>query len=58
MSPALLASRLRELEAAGIIALTEAGASLDEVVGAFAKWGQTWLDEQTALYNASIDHLM
>jgi DNA-binding HxlR family transcriptional regulator len=72
ISPALLASRLRELEAVGIVeraqvkngsdlyeyALTEAGKALGEVVGAFAKWGQTWLDEQTSLDNASIDHLM
>lgn len=72
MSPALLAQRLRELEAAGIVerlpmnngtelyeyTLTDAGKSLGDVVGAFAKWGQTWLDEQTALDNASIDHLM
>ncbi len=72
MSPALLALRLRELEAVGIVerlpvqgaadlyeyVLTDAGTALGEVVGAFAKWGQTWLDEHTALDNASIDHLM
>ena len=72
MSPALLALRLRELEAVGIVerqqvrngtdlyeyALTEAGRSLGDVVGALAKWGQTWLDEQTALDNATVDHLM
>jgi DNA-binding HxlR family transcriptional regulator len=72
MSPALLTLRLRELETVGIVerrpvkngtdlyeyALTEAGGSLGEVVEAMGKWGQTWLDEHTALDNASIDHLM
>jgi DNA-binding HxlR family transcriptional regulator len=72
MSPALLSRRLKELEMTGIVdrkrlrgggdlyeyKLTEAGGALGEVVKAFAVWGQTWVEEQATLDNASIDHLM
>jgi DNA-binding HxlR family transcriptional regulator len=72
MSPALLSRRLKELEMTGIVdrrrlrgsgdlyeyKLTEAGAALGEVVKVFAVWGQTWVEEQATLDNASIDHLM
>jgi DNA-binding HxlR family transcriptional regulator len=72
MSPALLSQRLRELEDAGLVArvpqrkggelheyaLTEAGLALGPVVQAFAAWGQTWMEEQATLDNASVDHLM
>ncbi len=72
MSPALMSQRLRELEDAGIVArvprrkggelyeytLTEAGRALGPVVQAFAAWGQTWMEEQATLDNASVDHLM
>jgi DNA-binding HxlR family transcriptional regulator len=72
MSPALLSNRLRELELSGIVRrkrvagggdvyeyqMTEAGRALGEVVKAFAIWGQTWVEEQATLDNASIEHLM
>jgi DNA-binding HxlR family transcriptional regulator len=72
MSPALLSQRLRELEEAGIVmrvpqrkggelheyALTEAGLALGPLVQAFGTWGQTWMEEQATLDNASVDHLM
>jgi len=72
MSPALLSLRLTELADAGVVArrplgiagdphayvLTEAGAALGDVVGAFAVWGQTWMERQATLDNASPDHLM
>jgi DNA-binding HxlR family transcriptional regulator len=72
MSPALMSQRLRELEAAKIVAripqrkggelyeytLTEAGQALGPVVQAFAGWGQAWIEEQATLDNASVDSLM
>ncbi len=72
MSPALLSQRLRELEQVGIVArvpqrkggelheyaLTEAGRALGPLVQSFAAWGQTWMEEQATLDNASVDHLM
>jgi DNA-binding HxlR family transcriptional regulator len=72
MSPALLSQRLRELEDAGVVmripqrkggelheyALTEAGRALEPLVQAFGAWGQTWMEEQATLDNASVDHLM
>jgi DNA-binding HxlR family transcriptional regulator len=72
ISPALLSQRLRELEASAIVKrvrisnggdlygyeLTEAGRALGLVVRSFAEWGQTWIDEQAALENADVDHLI
>jgi DNA-binding HxlR family transcriptional regulator len=72
ISPALLSQRMKELEKAGVVArkrargsadlyeytLTEAGKALGSVVEPFAVWGQTWIEKQATLDNASIDHLM
>ena len=72
MSPALLSQRLKELEEAGVVArkrvrgsndlyqytLTDAGRALGSVMEPFAVWGQTWMEKQATLDNASIDHLM
>lgn len=66
MSPALLSKRLKELEAACIVArtpiagepgvheyrLTEAGWELKPIVEAFGNWGQRWIESR-----ASLEHL-
>jgi DNA-binding HxlR family transcriptional regulator len=65
MSPALLAKRLRELEAAGVVArkpsrrgpenheygLTEAGRELGPVIDAIGAWGQRWIETEATLKN-------
>lgn len=61
MSPTLLSTRLKQLEAAGIISvmprpggqnlyqLTEAGRDLREVVMALGVWGQKWVESKLSL---------
>src|SRR3954470_21780924 len=56
MSPALLSQRLKELEAAGVLArkpagvgapeyhLTQSGRELRPLVEAFGIWGQRWIE--------------
>jgi DNA-binding HxlR family transcriptional regulator len=65
MSPALLSKRLKDLEAAGIIArsplpgdpdlyeyrLTGAGRELRRVVEAVGEWGQRWVSTEASLGN-------
>jgi DNA-binding HxlR family transcriptional regulator len=65
MSPTLLSSRLKELEAAGIIdmivdsagpglheyQLTESGRDLGAVIEAVGIWGQRWVDTDLSLEN-------
>ncbi len=64
MSPTLLSTRLKELEAAGILrkmpeadgnasayVLTEAGRELGEVIEAVGIWGQRWVDAEVTLEN-------
>lgn len=72
MSPTLLAKRLRELEAAGIVerhpapddpghqayVLTEAGRDLRPVVEAVGGWGQKWIDSEPSLDNIDPGLLM
>jgi DNA-binding HxlR family transcriptional regulator len=63
MSPALLSKRLKDLEAAGVVArspvagdpdlyeytLTAAGKDLGQVVGAIGAWGQRWVTTESSL---------
>jgi DNA-binding HxlR family transcriptional regulator len=61
MSPTLLSTRLKELEAAGIVSvsfgpggqntyhLTEAGRDLKDVVMAMGSWGQKWIESKLSL---------
>jgi len=63
MSPALLSKRLKDLEAAGVVArsrvagepdlheytLTAAGKDLGRVVGAIGEWGQRWITTDSSL---------
>jgi DNA-binding HxlR family transcriptional regulator len=72
MSPALLAKRLRDLEAAGVVrrvpvpdepnvsayALTEAGRDLAGVVEAVGRWGQRWVSAELSLQNLDAALLM
>ncbi len=72
MSPTLLAQRLRELEAAGIIerralrsekgifeySLTESGRDLRLVVEAMGFWGQKWVEARQSLKNLDPSLLM
>jgi DNA-binding HxlR family transcriptional regulator len=72
MSPTLLAQRLRELEAAGIVErrplqrdkaifeyhLTESGRDLRSVVEAMGFWGQKWVEAQQSLENLDPSLLM
>jgi len=65
MSPALLSKRLKDLEAAGIVArsktssgpdffeyqLTDAGKDLQKVVEAVGTWGQRWIETKASLDN-------
>lgn len=58
MSPSLLSKRLKELDAAGVIAtrpnaagvaeyhLTEAGQEFEPLVMSMGKWGQRWVESQ------------
>lgn len=72
MSPALLSQRLKELEAAGIVArrrsksdrgvfeyhLTDAGQELKPLVEAFGFWGQRWIETEPSLENLDVTLLM
>lgn len=72
MSPALLAKRLRDLEAAGIITraplageaeiheyrLTSAGRDLKPVIEAIGIWGQKWVESEASLQNLDPNLLM
>jgi DNA-binding HxlR family transcriptional regulator len=72
MSPTLLSQRLRELEAAGIVArrklksqrgvfeyhLTEAGRDLRPIVEGIGFWGQRWVETQLSLKNLDPSLLM
>jgi DNA-binding HxlR family transcriptional regulator len=72
MSPTLLAQRLRELEAAGIVErrplrtekgvfeyhLTEPGRDLRQVVEAMGFWGQKWVEARQSLKNLDPSLLM
>ena len=70
MSPALLAQRLRDLQAAGIIArvttpagpaeyhLTEAGRELGPIVDAFGVWGQRRVQPELSLQHLDVQLLM
>ncbi len=72
MSPALLAKRLRELQAAGIVdrtpvpaepgifeyVLTPAGHDLKPAVDAIGSWGQRWVETKPTLENLDPELLM
>jgi len=72
MSPALLSRRLKELEAAGIVAreastsdaavfeyhLTESGRELGPLVEAFGIWGQRRIEADLSLQHLDVDLLM
>jgi DNA-binding HxlR family transcriptional regulator len=72
MSPALLAKRLRDLEAAGVVErvpvggepgareyrLTPAGRDLKPVVEAIGVWGQRWIESEPSLENLDPELLM
>jgi DNA-binding HxlR family transcriptional regulator len=72
MSPALLSQRLKELEAAGIVAraasgadpavseyrLTESGRELGPLVEAFGIWGQRRIETKLSLQHLDVDLLM
>ncbi|MEQ7154374.1 winged helix-turn-helix transcriptional regulator [Brevundimonas aurifodinae] len=72
MSPALLSQRLKELEAAGVVAksgsgngqagseyrLTEAGRELIPLIQAFGFWGQRWIDAELSLSRLDVQLLM
>jgi DNA-binding HxlR family transcriptional regulator len=72
MSPALLSRRLKELEAAGIVAraasasddtlfeyqLTESGRELRPIVEAFGIWGQRRIEADLSLARLDVDLLM
>jgi DNA-binding HxlR family transcriptional regulator len=72
MSPALLSQRLKDLEAAGIVArgpavndpavqeyrLTPAGRDLLPLVDAFGIWGQRWVERELSLQNLDAPLLM
>ena len=72
MSPALLSTRLKELELAGVVErrmlpgqkgvyeyhLTEAGRDLRAVVEAVGLWGQKWIESRASLQNLDPSLLM
>lgn len=71
MSPALLSSRLKELEAAGVVVrapagrgdgfeyrLTEAGRELRPIIEAVGVWGQRWVSTEATLRRLDADLLM
>lgn len=72
MSPALLSRRLKELEAAGVLArrkitsepgvseyqLTPAGRELKPLIEAFGVWGQRWVEKKASLENLDVSLLM
>jgi DNA-binding HxlR family transcriptional regulator len=72
MSPALLSKRLKDLEAAGLVArvpaqgepgvfeyrLTKAGLDLQPVIGAIGAWGHRWIETKASLSNLDVNLLM
>jgi len=72
MSPALLSKRLKELEAAGVVArrkaadapdqwdyvLTEAGQALEPIVDAMGEWGHRWVTTEATLAELDVKLLM
>jgi DNA-binding HxlR family transcriptional regulator len=71
MSPALLSQRLKELEAAGVIArhassdpgifeyrLTKAGEELKPLIVAFGVWGHRWIEHELSLTHLDVSLLM
>ena len=72
MSPGLLSQRLKDLEAAGIVArrpsradptvfeyeLTDAGRELGPLVEAFGMWGQRWIESDVSLQQLDAQLLM
>ena len=70
MSPALLSQRLKDLQAAGVVAkvagasgvaeyrLTEAGRELQPIVEAFGIWGQRRVEADVSLENLDVQLLM
>jgi DNA-binding HxlR family transcriptional regulator len=72
LSPALLSKRLKELEAAGIVArtaighdpdvheyrVTEAGMELRPIIEMVGVWGQRWVTSEATLNNLDADLLM
>src|SRR5262245_41004597 len=70
MSPALLSQRLKDLEAAGVIArsevqpgvheytLTRAGRELEPLILAFGTWGQRWIESKLSLSHLDASLLM
>lgn len=72
MSPTLLSQRLRDLEAAGIVArspvasdanvheyrLTRSGEDLKQIVELFGIWGQKWVETRATLENLDPSLLM
>jgi DNA-binding HxlR family transcriptional regulator len=72
MSPALLSSRLKDLERAGVISrvkasgepslfeyqLTRAGRDLQPIIEGFGVWGQRWVERKTTLENLDPQLLM
>lgn len=72
MSPALLSQRLKELEAAGVVArqpsrldagvsdyhLTQSGRELRPLVELFGVWGQRWVETEPSLQNLDAQLLM
>ncbi len=72
MSPALLSKRLKDLEAAGVVArsqiqgdadvyeytLTAAGKDLGQVVETIGGWGQKWVTTQSSLEKLDVNLLM
>jgi DNA-binding HxlR family transcriptional regulator len=72
MSPALLSKRLKELEAAGIVArsraptepgvlayhLTKAGRELKPVIEAIGAWGHRWIETEVSLANLDASLLL
>ena len=72
MSPALLSQRLKDLEAAGIVArtkadgepgifeyhLTRAGRELQPLIEGFGVWGQRWVNSDMSLQNLDAQLLM
>jgi DNA-binding HxlR family transcriptional regulator len=70
MSPALLSQRLKDLQAAGVVAkvagpsgvveyrLTEAGRELQPIVEAFGIWGQRRVEAEVSLENLDVQLLM
>lgn len=72
MSPALLSKRLKDLEAAGIVArarssegsglfeysLTDAGRAIEPIVDAMGDWGHRWVTTQETLAHLDVKLLM